>query len=112
MKASDVVFTAATVLFLVLLLGGVAAGYIFAVEGAATGALLLMLVGVLTRQLNAKTLGPLLTESLTTTGTLFAPLLAATTFSLVLRLLGTDKLIEHWLTALPGGDTTATRPLF
>jgi tripartite ATP-independent transporter DctM subunit len=107
-NVSDIVLTVATVTFLVLLLGGVAAGYIFAVEGAATGALLLMLVGVLTRQVNSKTLGPMLTESMATTGALFAPLLAATTFTLVLRLLGTDKLIELWVTALPGGETTAT----
>src|SRR5262245_57585758 len=43
-KLSDIVLTLATVTFLVFLLGGVAAGYIFAVEGAATGAFLLMLV--------------------------------------------------------------------
>jgi TRAP-type mannitol/chloroaromatic compound transport system permease large subunit len=43
-----------------------------------------------------------------TTGALFAPLLAATTFTLLLRLLGTDKLIEGWVTALPGGDVLPT----
>jgi TRAP-type mannitol/chloroaromatic compound transport system permease large subunit len=107
-KASDIVLTLATVAFLVFLLGGVAAGYIFAVEGAATGAFLLMLAGVLTGQVNGKSLGPMLRESMATTGTLFAPLLAATTFTLVLRLLGTDKLIERWVTALPGGDIGAT----
>jgi TRAP-type mannitol/chloroaromatic compound transport system permease large subunit len=107
-KPSDMVLTAATVTFLVLLLGGVAAGYIFAVEGAATGAVLLMLMGVLTRQLDRQTLGPMLTECMATTGALFAPLLAATSFTLVLRLLGTDKLIERWVTALPGGEITAT----
>ena len=100
----DAILTAATVTFLVLLLGGVAAGYIFAVEGAATGAFVLFTAGVLTRQINGKSLGPMLTESMATTGTLFAPLLAATTFTLVLRLLGTDKLIERWVAALPGGD--------
>jgi tripartite ATP-independent transporter DctM subunit len=107
-KAGDIVLTLATVAFLVFLLGGVAAGYIFAVEGAATGAFLLMLAGVLTGQVNGKSLGPMLRESMATTGTLFAPLLAATTFTLVLRLLGTDKLIERWVTALPGGDIGAT----
>ena len=107
-KWSDVALTVATVSFLVLLLGGVAAGYVFAVEGAATGAFILMTVGLLMRQLNAKTLGPMLRESMATTGTLFAPLLAATTFTLVLRLLGTDKLVERWVTALPGGDIAVT----
>src|SRR5499426_2270615 len=41
-KWSDMLLTLATVAFLVLLLGGVATGYIFAVEGAAAGAVLLM----------------------------------------------------------------------
>jgi len=107
-KWSDVLLTLATVAFLVLLLGGVATGYIFAVEGAAAGAVLLMAVGLLTRQVKASMLGDMLTESMATTGALFAPLLAATTFTLVLRLLGTDKLIEHWVAALPGGDLAAT----
>jgi len=107
-KRSDIVLTLASVSFLLLLLGAVAAGYVFAVEGAATGAFLLLTVGVLMRQINGKTIGPMLTESMATTGTLFAPLLAATTFTLVLRLLGTDKLIEHWVTALPGGDVAVT----
>jgi tripartite ATP-independent transporter DctM subunit len=107
-KWSDIALTLASVSFLVLLLGGVATGYVFAVEGAATGAFILMTVGVLLRQINGKTLGPMLTESMATTGTLFAPLLAATTFTLVLRFLGTDKLIERWVTALPGGDVAVT----
>jgi TRAP-type mannitol/chloroaromatic compound transport system permease large subunit len=64
----------------------------------------LFTAGVLTRYISPKTLGPMLTETMALTGTLFAPLLAATTFTLVLRLLGTDKLIERWVTALPGGD--------
>jgi tripartite ATP-independent transporter DctM subunit len=100
----DVALSVATVGFVALLLGGVAAGYVYAVEGAATGAFVLFMLGVLTRRINGKTLGPLLTESMVTTGTLFAPLLAATTFTLVLRALGTDKLVERWVVAMPGGD--------
>jgi TRAP-type mannitol/chloroaromatic compound transport system permease large subunit len=64
----------------------------------------LFAAGVLTRRINLRTLGPMLAETMATTGTLFSPLLAATTFTLVLRLLGTDKLIEGWITALPGGQ--------
>jgi TRAP-type mannitol/chloroaromatic compound transport system permease large subunit len=94
----------AVIAFLVLLLGGVAGGYIFAVEGAATGASVLFAAGVLTRRIDERNLGPMLTETMATTGTLFAPLLAATTFTLALRLLGTDKLIEGWINAFPGGD--------
>ncbi len=38
------------------------------------------------------------------TGALFALLIAATTFTLVLRLLGTDRLVDDWVVGLPGGD--------
>jgi TRAP-type mannitol/chloroaromatic compound transport system permease large subunit len=100
----EIALTLVTVLFLVLLLGGVATGRILAVEGAATGAFVLFLAGLVTGHINVRTLGPMLTETMATTGTLFSPLLAATTFTLVLRLLSTDKLIEGWVTGLPGGD--------
>jgi tripartite ATP-independent transporter DctM subunit len=100
----ETILSVAAVVFLALLLGGVASGRIYAVEGAATGALVLFAAGVLTRRINTRTIGPMLTETMATTGTLFAPLLAATTFTLVLRLLGTDKLIEGWIAAMPGGQ--------
>ncbi len=101
---SEIALTVATVLFLVLLLGGVATGRIYAVEGAATGAFVLFAAGLLTGHFGARTLPAMLSETLATTGTLFSPLLAATTFTLVLRLLSTDKLIEGWVTGLPVGD--------
>ena len=101
---SEIVLSVTAVVFLALLLGGVASGRIYAVEGAATGALVLFAAGVLTRRIDLRTLGPMLTETMATTGTLFSPLLAATTFTLVLRLLGTDKLIEGWISAMPGGQ--------
>jgi TRAP-type mannitol/chloroaromatic compound transport system permease large subunit len=93
-----------TVAFLLLVLGGVALGYFYAVEAAASGAFMLFWAGVFTGRVRRTTLGPMLTETMATTGALFAPLLAATTFTLLLRLLGTDKLIEAWVTALPGGN--------
>jgi tripartite ATP-independent transporter DctM subunit len=101
---AEILLSLATLAFLVLLMAGVATGRIYAVEGAATGAFVLFTAGVLTRHINFKTLGPMLAETMALTGTLFAPLLAATTFTLVLRLLGTAKLIERWIAALPGGD--------
>jgi TRAP-type mannitol/chloroaromatic compound transport system permease large subunit len=42
------------------------------------------------------------------TGALFSLLLAATTFTLVLRLLGTDTLVSDVVSAIPGGDMPAT----
>jgi tripartite ATP-independent transporter DctM subunit len=100
----EISLSIAAVAFLALLLGGVATGRIYAVEGAATGALALFAAGVATRSVTMRTLGPMLSETMATTGTLFAPLLTATTFTLVLRLLGTDKLIEAWIAAMPGGQ--------
>jgi tripartite ATP-independent transporter DctM subunit len=100
----EIALSVGAVLFLALLLGGVASGRIYAVEGAATGAVVLFAAGILTRRIDLRTLGPMLTETMATTGTLFAPLLAATTFTLVLRLLGTDKVVEAWVAGLPGGQ--------
>jgi len=41
-----------------------------------------------------------------TTGALFALLIAATTLTLMLRILSTDKLVADWVTALPGNELT------
>jgi TRAP-type mannitol/chloroaromatic compound transport system permease large subunit len=41
-----------------------------------------------------------------TTGALFALLIGATSLTLVLRLLGTDRLIGDWVIGLPGGELT------
>ena len=43
-----------------------------------------------------------LTQAMATTGALFALLIAATTLTLVLRMLGTDRLVADWVTALGG----------
>jgi tripartite ATP-independent transporter DctM subunit len=105
---SELIVSAVSVLFIVVLLGGVAAGRFFPVEAAALGAFVLFAAGIATRRITPRTLGPMLGQILATTGALFAPLLAATTFTLVLRLLGTDRLIEHSVLALPGGEMGAT----
>jgi len=107
-SAGELVLSALTLAFLLLVLGGVATGYFYAVEAAATGAFVLFCAGVVTGRIGRGTLSPMLTETMATTGALFAPLLAATTFTLLLRLLGTDKLIEGWVTSLPGGDVLPT----
>ena len=107
-SAAELALSAVTVAFLLLALGGVALGYFYAVEAAATGAFMLFCAGVATRRVGRNTLGPMLAETMSTTGALFAPLVAATTFTLLLRLLGTDKLIEGWVTTLPGGDVLPT----
>lgn len=94
---------AATVI--VGLLAGVALGRLYAVEAAATGGLLLLGYAGLTRQLDRGLLRAVLADAMTLTGLLLALLVAATTFSLVLRAFGTDLLIARGLESL------ANRPI-
>jgi tripartite ATP-independent transporter DctM subunit len=92
---------------LVLLLGGVATGYFYAVEAAAVGAFALLVSGLLTGRLNGPALRALLHDAIAITGALFFLLMAATTFTLVLRLLGTDRLVNNLVAAIPGGELPA-----
>jgi tripartite ATP-independent transporter DctM subunit len=97
-----------TLAFILTVLGGVAAGYFYAVEAAAMGAMTLLVGGALARRLDGPTLRVVLTETIAVTGALFALLIAATTFTLVIRGLGTDKLLSQLIAAIPGGDVGAT----
>lgn len=85
---------------IVALLGLVAVGRVRPVEAAAAAGVSLFLWGLVSRQLDRARLRAVLDDALTLTGTLFALLVAATTLSLVLRLLGTDKLIAGWMLAM------------
>jgi TRAP-type mannitol/chloroaromatic compound transport system permease large subunit len=95
---------AAALVALLVLLGGVAAGYFFAVEAAALGAFTLLVFGLATGRLGGRVMRALLHDAMATTGALFALLVAATTFTLVLRLLGTDRLVNNLVAAVPGND--------
>src|SRR4051794_21340426 len=92
---------------LLLLLGGVAAGYFYAVEAAAMGATALLAAGLVTGRLHGAAMRALLHDVMAITGALFSLLVAATTFTLVLRLLGTDKLVNNLVSGIPGGDVPA-----
>ncbi len=92
---------------LVLLLGGVATGYFYAVEAAAMGGTTLLVAGLFTGRLNGGALRSLFHDAIAITGALFSLLLAATTFTLVLRLLGTDRLVNNLVGAIPGSDGVA-----
>lgn len=94
--------------FVGTLLVGVAAGYFHAVEGAAAGAFLLFVAALMAGRLKGSALRTLLGETIATTGTLFALLAAATTFTLVFRALGTDGLLDRWIATLPGGGGLTT----
>lgn len=96
-----------TLLFIVALLAGVTLGYLFAVEAAAAGGVALFVFGLATRALTLAVLREVLHEAMAITGALFALLLAATVFTLVLRAFGTDRWLSVILTALPGGAPVA-----
>ncbi|HXZ22095.1 MAG TPA: TRAP transporter large permease subunit [Pseudolabrys sp.] len=92
---------------LLMLLGGVATGYFYAVEAAAMGGFALLVAGLLSGRLSGSILRGLLHDAIAITGALFSLLLAATTFTLVLRLLGTDRLVNNLVGGIPGGDAIA-----
>ncbi|TMH12449.1 MAG: TRAP transporter large permease subunit [Betaproteobacteria bacterium] len=91
---------AVVALVIAVLLGGVAVGRLYAVEAAATGGVTLWIAATLSGHLDTQRMRLVLRDTMALTGALFALLVAATTFSLVLRAFGTDTLIAHGLHAL------------
>ncbi len=89
------------------LLGGVAVGYLYAVEAAAMGAFALLAAGLLTGRLHGAVLNKVLNDAIALTGALFSLLLAAATFTMVLRLLGTADRVGKMVSSIPGGDIMA-----
>jgi tripartite ATP-independent transporter DctM subunit len=103
-SAGQVVLAVISVVFLLVLLGGVAAGYFYAVEAAAMGAFVLFTAGIITGRLTGAALREVLSAAMAVTGALFALLIAATTLTLVLRMFGTDRLVNEWVIGLPGNE--------
>ncbi len=102
----------ATLTLLVALLTGVALGYSYAVEAAATGAFVLFTLGVATRRLRGALLRDMLREVMATAGALFALLIGATTLTLLLRIYGTDLLVSSWITGIPGSERFVVGAVF
>lgn len=94
---------ALTLLVIVGLLSAVTLGQLYAVEAAATGALLLFVFGLADGSLDRPRLTLVLRDTMAVSGALFALLVAATSFTLVVRAFGTDSLLASWLLDLPGG---------
>ena len=103
----QLILAAIALISLLVLLGGVATGYFYAVEAAAMGAFALLSGGIVSGRLPAKVLNEVLHDAIAITGALFSLLIAATTFTLVLRLLGTDRLVNNLVGGIPGGDIPA-----
>jgi tripartite ATP-independent transporter DctM subunit len=97
-------------LFVVGLLAGVAAGYFYAVEAAAMGGTALLLFGLLSGGLlssgwRAGAFRAVLRDTMAVSGALFALFVAATTFTLLFRAFGSDRLLDAWVSHVPGGTT-------
>jgi len=103
-SGGQVLLAAISVVFLLVLLGGVATGYFYAVEAAAMGAFVLFTAGLITGALRGAALREVLGQAMAVTGALFALLIAATTLTLVLRMFGTDRLVNDWVVGLPGSE--------
>ena len=95
------VLAVAATLAILLLLGGVFVGKLFAVEAAAAGGCTLAIGALVTRSLDAKAWEAVLRDTLSLSGALFALLVGATTFSLVFRLFGTDQWLADLVLASP-----------
>jgi TRAP-type mannitol/chloroaromatic compound transport system permease large subunit len=103
---ADRITAALAGLLILSLLGAVTLGYLYAVEAAATGGVVLFAYGLATRTLTHGTLGAVLADTMAVTGALFALLVGATTFTLVLRAFGTDRWIVDAVTGMGGGPMT------
>ena len=90
--------------FLILaVLGSIFLGLATPTEAAGVGAAGALLLALLNRALNLQVMREVLYETTRTTAFIFAVLLGATAYSLVLRGLGGDELIERALLGLPFG---------
>jgi TRAP-type mannitol/chloroaromatic compound transport system permease large subunit len=98
----------ATFALILGLLSAVTAGYLYAVEAAAAGAVALFAFGLATRALTPAVLALVLRNTMAVTGALFALFVAATTFTLVFRAFDSDRLLATLAGAIPGGGGGAT----
>ena len=86
-------------------LGSIFFGIATPTEAAGVGAFGAMLLALFRRQLNRSVMNDVLGQTTTTTAFIFAIFVGATAYSVVLRGLGGDQLIEGALVGLPFGPT-------
>jgi TRAP-type mannitol/chloroaromatic compound transport system permease large subunit len=94
-----------TVLSILGLFAAVILGYLYAVEAAATGGVLLTAFALLGRQLSRVRLREVLIDTMAVTGALFALLIGATVFTLIVRAFGTDRWVASLLIGSGEGGT-------
>jgi len=90
-------------LLILAVLGSIFFGVATPTEAAGVGALGALMLALANRKLDGRVLRDVLRQTTKTTAFIFAILLGATAFSLVLRGLGGDELIERTLLGLPFG---------
>ncbi len=89
------------------LLGAVAWGVLYAVEAAASGAFVLFVAALATRQLTWPLLRTVLQDTIAIAGALAMLFVAATSFTLVFRAFGTDRHLADAIVGLGGGPGLA-----
>jgi tripartite ATP-independent transporter DctM subunit len=92
---------------IVAVLGSILKGVATPTEAASVGAVGAMLLALIGRQFNLRTLKDVVYRTTRITAMVFMILLGASLFSLVFRGLGGDEMIADFLTGLPGGVVTA-----
>jgi len=92
---------------IVAVLGSILKGIATPTEAASVGAVGAMLLAMIGRQFNFRTLKDVVYRTTRVTAMVFMILLGASLFSLVFRGLGGDEMIANFLTGLPGGVVTA-----
>ena len=92
---------------IVAVLGSILKGIATPTEAASVGAVGAMLLAMIGRQFNFRTLKDVVYRTTRVTAMVFMILLGASLFSLVFRGLGGDEMIADFLTGLPGGVVTA-----
>ncbi|MFO1325003.1 MAG: TRAP transporter large permease subunit [Burkholderiales bacterium] len=106
-RRGEWVLAGCTLAVVVTLLAGVTFGYLFAVEAAAAGGVALFAFGLATRSLPLPVVRDVVADTMAISGALFALLMAATVFTLVLRAFGTDRWLADIVTGLPEGGALA-----
>jgi tripartite ATP-independent transporter DctM subunit len=97
LRAREWGLSLATFVIIVALLVGVATGRFYAVEAAATGCMVALVVAACCRQLPWARLRLVLGDAMEVTGSLMALLVGATVFSMVFRAFDADALVSRTL---------------
>jgi tripartite ATP-independent transporter DctM subunit len=103
LRPREIATTVVAVTLIASLLAAVTLGYLYAVEAAATGAVVLFAYGIAVRAMTREVLTQVLRDTMAISGALFALLVGSTVFTLLVRSFGTDRYIAAALSGMGGG---------